>query len=73
MIKLNNDFINFFVASWESRHDDWVRDFLADAIGSENKTFHGIRLDLKERLENDWRISLGLTCPPKTSPHVKLE
>ncbi len=59
MNKIDNNFVDQYVASWESRHDDWVRDFLASAIASDHNTFHGIKYDLKNKLENDWRTSLA--------------
>lgn len=59
MNKIDCDFVQKYVKSWESRHDNWIKDFLGKAIGSTQQTLQGIRLDLKGRLENDWRISLG--------------
>ena len=59
MKTVDTDFIEKFVSSWESRHDEWVRDFLANAIGSTHGTMRAVRPELRAKLESDWRFSLA--------------
>jgi endonuclease III len=59
MKAVDTDFIEKFVSSWESRHDEWVRDFLANAIDSTRSTMSAIRPELRAKLEGDWRFSLA--------------
>lgn len=59
MNMISRDYVEKYVNSGESRHDEWVWNFLANAIGSEQKTLKNIKADLKEAILNDWRSGLA--------------
>lgn len=53
------DYVQRYVTSWETRHDDWVAEYLAPRLNSVKKTMSGIRLELREKILNDWRYALA--------------
>ncbi|UPU37843.1 hypothetical protein M1B72_09085 [Geomonas paludis] len=59
MEPITASYVKKYVSSWEARHDEWVRDYLAPLVGTSEKTMNGIRPVLKQRLQTDWRYSLA--------------
>ena len=52
---LDLEYVEKYCKSWEERHDEWVVNFLAPAISSQEKTLSGLKTNLKSFILNDWR------------------